>query len=92
MAATRPHEGLDWRMPGYYDAALARWAEFVDIDPAAERPAAAAEELQAIEEIFAQVLSTLDSPPQGWRRLIYSRWMITAIFHQHSANFAKYCS
>ena len=89
MAATHPHAGLDWRMPGYYDAALARWADFVDIDPAAEWPNAAAEHLQAIEDIFADVLSTLASPPQGWRRLVYSRRMISAILHQHSGNVAK---
>ena len=40
--AAHPHGGLDWRMPGYYDEALARWAEFRDIDPAAEVPTATA--------------------------------------------------
>ena len=86
MAATRPHEGLDWRTPGYYEAALERWSAFIDIDPAVEQPTAAAEQLQAIEDIFAEVLSTLASPPQSWRRVIYSRWMISNILRQHSGN------
>lgn len=76
-------------MPGYHDAALARWADFVDVDPATNGLATSAEELQAIEDILANVLSTLASPPEGWHRLVYSRWMISAILHQHSGNVAK---
>ena len=87
--AAHPHGGLDWRMPGYYEASLARWADFVDIDPAVNEPTAAAEHLQAIEQILAEVLSTLASPPQGWRRLVYSRWMVAAILNQHCGNITK---
>lgn len=76
-------------MPGYYDEALARWAEFRDIDPAAEVPTATAEELQAVEQILSDVLSTLTSPPQGWRKLVYSRWMVGAILLQHNGKISK---
>jgi len=76
-------------MPGYYDAVLARWADFVDIDLAAEEPALTAKELQAVEDILADALSTLASPPQGWRRLIYSRWMVLCVLKQHSGSIAK---
>ena len=87
--AAHPHGGLEWRLPGAYNAALARWAEFVDIDVAANEPNLTAKELQAVEDIFADVLSTLASPPQGWRRLIYSRWMVLCVLKQHSLNIAK---
>ena len=82
----RPHGGLDWRVPGYYDAALARWDTFNDNDPV---QFASEEERQAVEQIHAGVMSALGSPPSGWRKLIYSRWMVAFIYRQHSGNIAK---
>ena len=79
-------------MPGYYDAALARWADFVDVtaeDLQAWNPTATAQELQAVEQIHSDVLSALASTPQGWRKLVYSRWMVGAILKQHNGNIAK---
>jgi len=76
---------LDYHKPGYVSEALALWADYKEIP--LEEPAA--EEEAAVDRILGAVLEALEARPTGWRRLIYSRWMVHCLLRQNSGNEAR---
>lgn len=76
---------LDYHKPGYVSEALALWADYKEIP--LEEPTK--EEEAAVDRILGAVLKALEAPPTGWRRLIYSRWIVHCLLRQNSGNEAK---
>jgi len=84
---------LGFLKPGYVDEVMERWAHYSEANAPALEDCFSQQQVADIDAIHTSVLDTLKEPPQGWRRLIYSRWFVSIIvLWQNTTKQAAKCA